>query len=157
MRYRLSLAALALAVFAQPAMAQPAQPAPAPANDTAECTYVEISATNAKDASIDPALKPLEKKLKKPPFTAWNSFKQLSSGPASLGKNKPQGLKLQRGTASIMLRDRAPKRVELTVTMDNVEGKRVLEVKPAFRTGDWLILVGTNAKDDGHMLGLTCK
>ena len=163
MTFRLCLAALAVTAFAQPAIAQRApaqQPAPAPAQpaaDNADCSYVEITATNAKEAAFDPALKPLEKKLKKPPFTAWNSFKQLSSGAAALGKNKPHRLKLQQGTESIMLRDRATKRVELTVTMDNAEGKRVLEAKPAFKSGDWLLLVGTNAKDDGHILGLTCK
>ena len=56
-----------------------------------------------------------------------------------------------------MLRGRTPKRVELTVTMDNAAGKRILDAKPAFKAGDWLLLVGTNAKDDGHILGLTCR
>ena len=147
----MSLRALFAAVVLTGAIAQPAF-----AGD-AECTYVEISATNAKDASIDPALKPLEKKLKKPPFTAWNTFKQLQSGSASLTKNKAEAIKLKEGASSLMLRDRSEKRVELTVTMDGADGKRVLEAKPAFKAGDWLLLVGTNAKDDGHILGLTCK
>jgi hypothetical protein len=129
---------------------------PAYAGD-AECSFIEIAATTSKDAAMDPDLKQLEKKLKKPPFTAWNSFKKLSSGASSLTRNKPDALKLRQGTASLMLRDRTPKRVELTVTMDDAEGKRVLEAKPAFKAGDWLLLVGTNAKDDGHILGLTCK
>lgn len=149
MRSRYWLAAFAVAALATPAFAQ-----------DAECSFVEIAATNAKDAkdaSIDPSLKALEKKLKKPPFTAWNTFKKLGSGAAPLTRNKPETLKLQRGTASLMLRDRSPKRVELTVTLDNAEGKRVLDAKPAVRAGDWLLLVGTNAKDDGHILGLTCK
>jgi len=124
----------------------------------AECDYIEIAATNAKDApSIDPELKAVEKKLKKAPFTAWNSFKKLSSGTISLTKNKPETLKLKQGSATAMLRDRTPKRVEMTVTMDNAAGKRILDAKPAFKAGDWLLLVGTNAKDDGHILGLTCR
>lgn len=148
----MSLRALLAAVVLTGAIAQPAF-----AGD-AECTYIEIAATNAKDKpSIDPALKPLEKKLKKPPFTAWNSFKQLQSGTASLTKNKAESIKLKEGASSLMLRDRSEKRVELTVTMDGSDGKRVLEAKPAFKAGDWLLLVGTNAKDDGHILGLTCK
>lgn len=149
MSARFSLAALMVAALAQPALA-----------GDSECSYIEIAATNAKDvkdASIDPDLKPLEKKLKKPPFTAWNTFKKLSAGTSALTKNKPDTLKLKQGTASLMLRDRTEKRVELTVTMDNAAGKRVLEAKPAFKAGDWLLLVGTNAKDDGHILGLTCK
>jgi hypothetical protein len=123
----------------------------------AECSYIEIAATNDKAASIDPDLKPLEKKLKKPPFTAWNTFKKLSGGSSSLTKNKAETIKLKQGGASLMLRDRSAMRVELTVTMDGADGKRVLEAKPAFKAGDWLLLVGTNAKDDGHILALTCK
>jgi hypothetical protein len=148
----MSLRALLAATVLTCAIAQPAF-----AGD-AECTYVEITATNTKDAgSIDPALKPLAKKLKKPPFTAWNTFKELQSGTASLTKNKSETIKLKQGASSLMLRDRSEKRVELTVTMDGADGKRVLEAKPAFKAGDWLLLVGTNAKDDGHILGLTCK
>lgn len=129
---------------------------PAFAGD-AECSFMEIAATNDKAASIEGDLKPLERKLKKPPFTAWNTFKKLSGGSVSLTKLKNESLKLKQGAAAIMLRDRTDKRVELTVTMDNVEGKRTLEAKPAFKAGDWLLLVGTNAKDDGHILALTCK
>ena len=129
---------------------------PALAGD-ADCNYIEIAATNGKAASIDGDLKPLEKKLKKPPFTAWNTFKKLSSGTSALTKNKAEAIKLAQGGASLMLRDRSEKRVELTVTMDGADGKRVLDAKPAIRGGDWLLLVGTNAKDDGHILALTCK
>jgi hypothetical protein len=144
----------ATALVASTALATPAF-----AGD-AECTYVEITATmnkDAKDATIDADLKPLEKKLKKPPFTAWNTFKKLSGGTSSLVKNKPETLKLKQATATVMLRDRNPKRVELTVSLDNAEGKRVLEAKPAVKVGDWLVLVVSNSKDDGHILGLTCK
>jgi hypothetical protein len=123
----------------------------------AACEYVEIAATNAKDGVIDPDLKPLAKKLKKPPFTAWNAFKKLSSGSIALIANKAETLKLKQGSSSVMLRGRSPKRVELTVTMDNAAGKRILDAKPAFKAGDWLLLVGTNAKDDGHILGVTCR
>lgn len=142
---------LAASVLTMTALATPAF-----AGD-AECSYIEIAATNDKAPSIDGDLKPLEKKLKKPPFTSWNAFKKLSAGSASLTKLKSESLKLQQGAASILLRDRTEKRVELTVTMDNSEGKRTLEAKPAFKAGDWLLLVGTNAKDDGHILALTCK
>jgi hypothetical protein len=146
MRSRTCLAVLCVVALATPAFA-----------GDADCEYVEISATNAKDGTVDTALKPLEKKLKKPPFTAWTAFKKLSAGSASLVKNTAQTLKLAQGSASIMLRDRTPKRVELTVTMDNAAGKRILDAKAPIKVGDWFLLVGTNAKDDGHILGLTCK
>jgi hypothetical protein len=147
---RIWLAALAAAA------ALSAFPSGALAGD-ADCSYIEIAATNGKAASIDGDLKPLEKKLKKPPFTAWNTFKKLSAGTSSLTKNKAEAIKLAQGAASLMLRDRSEKRVELTVTMDGADGKRVLDAKPAIKSGDWLLLVGTNAKDDGHILALTCK
>ncbi len=130
---------------------------PALAGDS-ECSFIEISATKADKPSMDGDLKPLEKKFKKAPFSAWNVFKKLSSGAVSLTKNKPETLTLKQGKSSIMLRDRSEKRVELTVTMDDAAGKRVLEAKPAFRAGDWLIVGGPGASnDDGHILALTCK
>jgi hypothetical protein len=149
MRSRFCLALLAVAALSTPAFA-----------GDADCDYVEIAATNNKDAKetvVDPDLKVVEKKLKKAPFTAWNSFKKLSGGSVSLTKTKPETLKLKQGSSGVMLRDRTPKRIELTVTMDNAAGKRILDAKPAVKAGDWLLLVGTNAKDDGHILGLTCK
>ena len=149
MRSPFWLAALAVAALTSPAFA-----------GDSDCDYVEIAATSAKDAkdaSIDPELKVVEKKLKKAPFTVWNKFKKLSSGKIALTKNKAEAIKLEQGSLSLMLRDRSPKRVELTVTMDNAAGKRILDAKPAFKAGDWLLLVGTNAKDDGHILGITCK
>ncbi len=147
MRSRFCLAVLAVVALSTPAFA-----------GDADCDYVEIAATNAKDgAAIDPDLKVVEKKLKKAPFTAWNKFTKLSSGTLSLTANKAETLKLKQGSSSVMLRGRSPKRVELTVTMDNAAGKRILDAKPAVKAGDWLLLVGTNAKDDGHILGITCR
>ena len=148
---RLWLAAFIVAFGCSAALATPAF-----AGD-ADCNFIEISATNEKPGAIDGELKPLEKKLKKPPFTAWNTFKKMSSGAASLTKNKAETIKLKQGGASVMLRDRTEKRVELTVNWDGPDGKRLLEAKPAIKSGDWLLLVGTNAKDDGHILALTCK
>ncbi len=72
----------------------------------AECEYLEIAATTGKASSIDPELKALEKKLKKPPFASWNTFHKLSGGPVALVKSKPNALKLAQGAASIILRDR---------------------------------------------------
>jgi hypothetical protein len=141
------LAAIMVVALAQPAFA-----------GDSECSFMEIAATKTDKAQVDPELKPLEKKFKKAPFSAWNNFKKLMTGTASLTKNKPEALKLKQGSASLMLRDRSDKRVELTVTMDDASGKRVLEAKPAVKAGDWLMLGGPGAaNDDGHILALTCK
>jgi hypothetical protein len=130
---------------------------PAFAGD-ADCNFIEITASKADKPSMDGDLKPLEKKFKKAPFSAWNVFKKLMSGSVSLTKNKPEALRLKQGSASLMLRDRTEKRVELTVTMDDAKGKRVLEAKPKVTAGDWLMLGGPgDANDDGHILALTCK
>ena len=55
-------------------------------------------------------------------FTAWNTFKKLSAGPIALTKNKAETIKLKQGGASVMLRDRTEKRVELTVNWDGPDG-----------------------------------
>jgi hypothetical protein len=142
------LAAAMVLALAQPAFAQ----------GDAECSFMEIEATKTDKPSVDSELKPLEKKFKKAPFSAWNNFKKLANGAVSLTKNKPEALKLKKGSASLMLRDRQDKRVELTVTMENAQGKRVLEAKPVVKAGDWL-MVGepSGSNDDGHILALTCK
>ncbi|MFT3693051.1 MAG: hypothetical protein QM831_07910 [Kofleriaceae bacterium] len=124
--------------------------------DDATCEYVEISATTTKTPAVDPDLKALDKKLKKPPFASWNTFHKLSGGPVNLTKLKADTLKLAQGGASVLLRDRTDKRVELTVTIDGADGKRVLDNKQGLAVGDWAVW-GHNVKDDGHILALTCK
>jgi hypothetical protein len=124
--------------------------------EKADCEYLEIAASNGKAPAIDGELKPLDKKLKKPPFTSWNTFHKLSGGPMSLAKQKADSLKLAQGGASILLRDRTDKKLELTVTIDGADGKRVLDNKQSVPVGEWSMFVHT-AKDDGHILAVTCK
>ena len=129
---------------------------PALADDKADCDYLEISATSGKAPAIDGELKPLEKKLKRPPFSAWNTFHTLSSGHVALSRDKAEPLRLKQGTASLLLRDRAGKRIELTIEMDDAQGKRMVNAKQAVSAGDWDVF-GHNVKDDGHILALTCR
>lgn len=130
--------------------------APALADDKAECDYLEISASTGKDRAIDADLKPLEKKLKKPPFSSWNVFHTLSSGHVTLPKLKPATVKLKQGQETLLLRDRSDKRLELTITIDAADGKRVLDNKQSANAGEWL-LFGQSVGDNGHILALTCK
>ena len=143
---RLAVAALVLAVV----------PRAAVAGDGADCTYLEIAATSEKAPAIDAELQPLEKKLKKPPFSSWNTFHKLSGGAFALAKNKAEALRLKQGAASVLMRDRSDKKLELTITVDGGDGKRVIDTKLGLAVGDWLPLVNNN-KDDGHILALTCK
>lgn len=126
------------------------------ADDRAQCSYLEIHATAGKTFTIDPELQPLEKKLRKPPLSAWNTFHKLSGGPFALEKLKAEPLKLGQGAASILLRDRTDTRLELTVSIDGADGKRVLDNKQNVAAGDWVVW-GHNVKDDGHILALVCK
>ncbi len=128
----------------------------AAAEDKAECAFLEFSATTGPAPLVDSDLKPLEKKLKRPPFASWNTFKLLTKLDKTLQKQKPETLTLKSGTAGVILRDRSDKRVNLGLTVDGADGKRILDTKPDVSTGDWLV-IGTNAKDDGHFLALMCK
>jgi hypothetical protein len=129
---------------------------PAFADDKAECDYLEISASSGKEAAMDAELKPLEKKLKKPPFSSWNTFHTLSSGHVTLSKLKSDTPKLKQGSASLLLRERTEKRLELTITIDGPDGKRVIDNKQSANIGEWL-LFGQNVGDNGHIVALTCK
>ena len=133
-----------------------ASAAPAFADDKSDCDYLEISASTGKEPAIDGDLKPLEKKLKKPPFSSWNTFHTLASGHVTLAKLKAENLKLKSGQASLLLRDRTDKRLELTIQIDNAEGKRVIDNKQSVNGGEWL-LFGQNVGDNGHILALTCR
>ena len=70
----------------------------------------------------------------------------LSSGHVTLQKLKAETLKLKQGAAALLLRDRTEKRLELTITIDDADGKRVLDTKQSVNGGEWLVLGGTNAE-----------
>jgi hypothetical protein len=139
-----------------------AAPTRAHADDAASCSVLEIGATNAKDPSIPANLKPLEKKLKKPPLSSWNSFKVMSSTNLSLTALRAGTVKLASGQASLMLREidtRAGKRPRLaiTATMDDASGKRVVDSKVSVDAGDYLVVGYLLPNDDGHFLAVSCK
>jgi hypothetical protein len=133
-----------------------ASAAPAFADDKADCDYLEISASTGKEPAMDGELKPLEKKLKKPPFSSWNVFHTLANGHVALQKLKADNLKLKSGQAALLLRERVEKRLELTIQIDNADGKRVIDNKQSVNAGEWL-LFGQNVGDNGHILALTCR
>jgi hypothetical protein len=133
----------------------------ASAQPSASCDLIEISATTTKDPSIDADLKVLAKKLQKAPFSSWNHFAVLSRAQKTLAQNKPEAAKLSHSTATVLLSGisaTTPPRVSLTVTIDDQDGKRVLDTKLNSDAGDWLVVGRSIPKtNDGELLALTCK
>ena len=128
------------------------------ADVTADCEFLEISAKAGDKPAIDPALSPVEKKLKKPPFSTWNQFKLLSRSQKSLPKRKPESISLKVGSATATLVEIVDKsKVRLTVTMDDEKGKQVANNTTTVEGGDYVIFVHALANNDGHLLSLTCK
>jgi hypothetical protein len=131
-------------------------------HDHATCTAIEIAATKAPEPAMAPDLKPLEKKLRKPPLSSWNSFKVLSSSELSLDSMKPASPKLAAGAVTVILRDVDSKegkrsRLTLGIAMDGQTGKRVFDSKLTLDAGDYVVFGETLPNDDGHFVALTCK
>jgi hypothetical protein len=148
-----------LAMFAVAAWAALAgAPRHARAEVTAECDFLEASAKAGDKPGIDGELKPLEKKLKKPPFSAWNQFKLLSRSQKMLAKKKAEPISLKVGSATATLIEIVDKsKVRLTVTMDDARGKQVATNTATVEAGDWVIYVNTPAGNEAHLLSVTCK
>ena len=143
--------ALLIALLALPVVAH--------AGPNAACEFIEVSATSAKDPSIDAELKPLEKKLKNPPFSAWNTFHLLSRTEKALEKLKPETITLKAGKiTAIFLELIGKSKVQLSLSIDDDKGKRTVNnTKVTVEAGDWVILGSSEPNNAGHLLALTCK
>ena len=131
---------------------------PARADVAASCEFLEISAKAGDKPAIDAELSPVEKKLKKPPFSTWNQFKLLSRSEKLLPKKKPEPISLKLGAATATLVEIVDKsKVRLTVTMDDPKGKQVANNTATVEAGDYLIYVHGLPNNEGHLLSLTCK
>jgi hypothetical protein len=151
---RLAMLVLAAALVA-------AGPAVATADIKVACDALEISATSGTEGKIAPELKPLEKKLKKKPFSSWNTFTLLSKTSKDLERLKAEDFKLTKGKATVLFRDvdkgTKKNRIALTVTTEDENGKRIADTKVNIDAGDYIVLARTLANDDGHLLAVTCK
>ena len=125
------------------------------------CDVLEISATSGAEAKIPPELKPLEKKLKRKPFSSWNVFTVLSKATKEIERLKADDVKLTKGKATVLFRDldkgTKKNRIALTVTTEDENGKRIADTKVNIDAGDYIVMARTLANDDGHLLALTCK
>lgn len=148
---RIAAAALAVGLFAA-----------APARADVSCTVVEIEASTKDVASVDSKLRPLERKLKKPPFTSWNSFAVLGTSQLTLAPQKVGTVDLVHGTANVLLRDVIDRpgkkpRVQLGVTLEDAGGKRVIDTKVNVDAGDYFVAGRPLSGDRGHLVALTCS
>jgi len=133
---------------------------PAAHADTITCSVIEIEASNADPPAMDGALKPLERKLRKPPFSSWNSFKQLGSSSLTLEPMKPGSLGLVHGKATLILREVTgdkKTRISLGVTLDDETGKRVLDSKVSVDAGDYLVVGRSLPAGKGQLVALNCR
>jgi hypothetical protein len=132
------------------------------ADSPVACNVMEIEASTSNAAAIDGDLKPIEKKLKKPPFSSWNTFKSLGGHQITLEPMKAGTLTLVHGKASLLLREvtaRAPKktRIGLGVTLDDADGKRVFDSKLSVDAGDYLVVARSMKGNKAQLLAMSCK
>jgi hypothetical protein len=136
--------------------------APAAAHaDAVTCSIIEIEASTAAPPSMDPGLKPLEKKLRRPPFSSWNNFKKLGAQALTLETMKPAVASLVHGKATLILRDMQPpgakkSRLSLGISLDDDAGKRVLDSKVNVDASDYFVVGRSLAGNKGHLVALTC-
>jgi hypothetical protein len=125
----------------------------------ASCELLEVEATSAKDPGIDAELRPLERKLKNPPFSSWNKFHLLSRTERTLEHLKPEVVQLKAGKITAILLDQIGKsKVRLGLSIDDDKGKRTVDnTKVTVEAGDWVILGDSQPNNAGHLLALTCK
>jgi hypothetical protein len=126
------------------------------------CSVIEIEASTGDAPVMDADLKPLEKKLKKPPFSSWNTFKHLGSQAISLEPMKAGNLTLKLGKASLLLRevtarDKKKTRISLGVTLDDAEGKRVFDSKLQVDAGDYLVVARSMKGNKAQLVAMSCK
>jgi hypothetical protein len=127
------------------------------ADVAADCEFFEISAKTGDKPAIDGELSPVEKKLKKPPFSAWNQFKLLSHSKKSLAKKKTEPIGLKIGSATATLVEIVDKsKVRVTIAMDDDKGKQVTNTTTV-EAGDYIIYVHPMANNEGHLLSWTCR
>ncbi len=135
---------------------------PAAMAEEAQCTVFEIKAT-AGDGGIDAQLKPITGKLKKPPFSAWKTFKVLKKHGIKAPQKKAVSVGLTAGgKLGLLYKERSDAknkkpRLRVGMTLDNAAGKRKADITLKVDSGDYT-LVGQDAGKDGssRLLAISC-
>ncbi|HLU67968.1 MAG TPA: hypothetical protein VKZ63_16900 [Kofleriaceae bacterium] len=167
-RLAVALAALAPVLAASPAALAQAQgpararTAQADKAEQADCSIFEIEASNGKPG-VDPALRPLERKLKKPPFSSWKTFKLLKKHDKKLQMMKQLSLPLVTGSKlGLLYRDKSDDkgkkvRLRLGFTLDDKDGKRKVDGTIKLDSGDYYLIGGDELKGGGtYIVAVTC-
>lgn len=147
------------------AAATQTQAPPPAAPQQVDCAIYEMAASDGKP-DVDPALKPLQKKLKKPPFSSWKTFKLLKKHDRQALRMKALTLALQTGSKlSLLYRDQTADqgkkvRLRVTFTLDDKTGKRKLNSTLNLDSGDFS-LIGNEADklpDGGtYIVAVSCR
>lgn len=149
------LLGVAVAVLVVHASQSEAQGAPA------KCKVFEIKASNA-GKGLDKELEPLEKKLKKPPFSAWDTFELLAKHAKSIAVSSTQILTLKTGgKLSLMYRGSSSAkgkklRLRIKFAIDDKKSKRIADGTVSLDSGDWAIVGGQTHKDGTYIVAFSC-
>jgi hypothetical protein len=128
-----------------------------------DCAIFEIEASNGKPG-VDAALRPLAKKLKKPPFSSWKTFKLLKQHAKTVARMKALNLPLATGSKmSLLYRDvvvvegKKP-RIRLDFAVDDKSGKRKVDGKINLDSGDYYLIGGDELQGGGtYIVAVSCK
>lgn len=153
------VARLVIALFCVAGISAPAWAAP----DAADCKVFEIKASKDKKKGIDKALKPIAKKLAKPPFDTWSSFELMAQHKEKLERMKALELKLvPGGKLTLLYRDLSraagkKARLRLSFTLDDKSGKRVADITMKLDSGNYnLLTAGRLEGDGGFIIATSC-
>jgi hypothetical protein len=133
-----------------------------PAAANADCQILEIKASNDGDG-VDPALRPLARKLKKPPFSSWKAFKLLKQHARSVERMKALNLGLVTGSKLALLfrgasgGQASKTRLRLTFTLDDKNGKRKLDGTINLDSGDYSLIGGDTFEGGTYIVAVSCK
>ena len=133
------------------------------AEPPADCTVFEIKASNPAKGGIDPALKPLEKKLQKGAFKAWKRFDMLAKHQSKVTRMKAEEVALVPGKLSVLLRgvvreEGRKARLRLSITVDDKAGKRLINTGTEQDSADYFLIVDGRLVIPGgdYILALSC-
>jgi len=151
----------ALALFAVLFAVVVVHATPAAAAHVATCKVFEIKASNG-EGGLDKELKPLKKKFKKPPFSAWKSFKLLAKHVKTIGLKESVSLKLKTGgKLTLMFRGRNAEknkkvRLRIKFALDDKKGKRSADGTLSLDSGDWTIIGGQSYDGGTYIVAFAC-
>lgn len=131
-------------------------------SSSVDCAIFEIKASS-DGVGIDKELKPLEKKLSRGPFKAWKRFQKLAIHQKKLVRMRAAETKLVPGKLSVLYKGTIQAkgrkdRVRLSLTIDDKNGKRVIDTGTEQDSGDYFLIVDGRLRIPGgdYILALSC-